>query len=35
MEKLRFEPGEDTPHADEPILSDADLEQAQREGEAA
>jgi hypothetical protein len=35
MEKLRFEPGEDTADADEPILSDADLEQAQREGEAA
>jgi hypothetical protein len=34
MEELRFEPGSDTADADERVLSDEDLEAAQREGEA-
>ena len=33
MEKLRFQPGTDTPDPDQRVLSDRDLEQAQQEGE--
>jgi hypothetical protein len=33
MEGLHFKPGQDTPDPDEPLLSDADLERATREGE--
>jgi hypothetical protein len=33
MEKLRFQPGQDTGDTDEPLLSDEDLEKACAEGQ--
>jgi hypothetical protein len=32
MDKLRFQPGQDTADRDEPLLSNQDLEQAAEEG---